>query len=47
MFKDMNNIRYFFFCILHFFIYQLQFAKDQKEREEFMEKYHKNDPFYS
>jgi hypothetical protein len=40
----MKKIRYALFCLLHFFVYEIQFAKNQEERDEFMKKVHKNDP---
>ena len=39
----MKKFRYCVFCVLHFMIYELQFAATTKERKEFMDKYHYND----
>ena len=38
-----KNFRYLVFCVLHFFVDCLQPAIDEKEREEFMTKFHQYD----
>ena len=39
----LKGLRYAVFCLLHFLIYPVQFAATEKERDEFMDRYHQND----
>lgn len=34
---------YLVFCPLHFLVYELQPARSDKERDEFMDRFHAND----